>query len=110
MTDGTVLADRYELGDVLGRGGMADVHRAHDRTLGRAVAVKVLRETATEERDRARFASEARTLARLSHSGLVTVLDAGITAERPFLVMELVEGPTLGRVISGGPLGVEEVG
>ena len=72
-----VLADRYELGPLLGRGGMADVFRAEDRTLRRAVAVKVLREAAGDESDRARFVGEARTLAGLSHSGLVTVLDAG---------------------------------
>jgi serine/threonine protein kinase len=118
-----VLADRYELGPLLGRGGMADVFRAEDRTLRRAVAVKVLRETAGDESDRARFVGEARTLAGLSHSGLVTVLDAGfgVTAPgaaavaadaHPFLVMELVDGRTLGRVVQDwdGGLPLEDVG
>lgn len=99
-----VLADRYALGDVLGRGGMADVHRATDRVLGRPVAVKVLRETAADRADRLRFTAEARTLARLSHPGLVMVLDAGMTAERPYLVMELVEGHTLAQLCVDGPL------
>jgi serine/threonine protein kinase len=118
-----VLADRYELGPLLGRGGMADVFRAEDRTLRRAVAVKVLRETAGDESDRARFVGEARTLAGLSHSGLVTVLDAGfgVTAPgaaavaadaHPFLVMELVDGRTLVRVVQDwdGGLPLEDVG
>jgi serine/threonine protein kinase len=113
-----VLAGRYELGARLGQGGMADVYRGTDRVLGRPVAVKVLRESADEESDRARFVVEARTLARLSHPGLVTVLDAGIglraedagphtvamPTDRPFLVMELVDGPTLAQVLADGPL------
>lgn len=106
----TTLSDRYELHEVIGRGGMADVHRATDRLLGREVAVKVLRETAEDETDRARFSAEARTLARLSHSGLVMVLDAGISAAQPFLVMELVAGPTLSQACADGPLGPERVG
>lgn len=119
-----VLAGRYELGPLLGRGGMADVFRAEDRTLRRPVAVKVLRETAGDESDRARFVGEARTLAGLSHSGLVTVLDAGfgVTAPggadavsadaHPFLVMELVDGRTLGQVVQDwdGALPLADVG
>lgn len=116
-----VLGDRYELGPLLGRGGMADVFRAEDRTLRRPVAVKVLREVAGDESDRARFVSEARTLAGLSHSGLVTVLDAGFglgdadpvdANAHPFLVMELVDGRTIGQVVqdSGGALPLEDVG
>ena len=100
----TVLADRYGLEEVLGRGGMAVVHRARDRVLHRAVAVKVLRDTADDESDRLRFTAEARTLARLSHPGLVMVLDAGTTSERPYLVMELVEGQTLAQCCSGQQL------
>ncbi len=105
----TVLGDRYELGEVIGRGGMADVYRASDRTLHRDVAIKVLRETAGDESDRNRFTGEARTLARLNHAGLVMVLDAGISAEQPFLVMELVEGQTLAQLCSGGGLDADRV-
>jgi serine/threonine protein kinase len=115
-----VLGDRYELGPLLGRGGMADVFRAEDRTLQRPVAVKVLREVAGDEPDRARFVSEARTLAGLSHSGLVTVLDAGFglgdggsvdANAHPFLVMELVDGRTIGQVVQdSGALPLEDVG
>ena len=101
---GSVLVDRYELGEVLGHGGMADVYRGVDRLLGRAVAIKILRNSANDETALERFTSEARTLARLSHSRLVVVLDAGFASHRPFIVMELVDGPTLAQVIAGGPL------
>ncbi len=107
--DAWVVADRYELGGRLGSGGMADVHRATDRVLHREVAVKVLRETADDETDRLRFTSEARTLAALNHRHLVMVLDAGTTADQPFLVMELVEGPTLAQRAAERPLGAAEV-
>lgn len=98
-----VLADRYRLDEILGRGGMAEVWRATDPVLDRSVAVKLLRDTADEEADRLRFTAEARTLARLSHPGLVMLLDAGINAERPYLVLELVEGRTLDQECGGRP-------
>ncbi|GAA1478260.1 hypothetical protein GCM10009623_27060 [Nocardioides aestuarii] len=107
-----VLGDRYELGDVLGRGGMADVHRGTDRLLHREVAVKVMRDLAGDDTARARFTGEARTLAGLSHPGLVTVLDAGLagaSAEQPYLVMELVEGSTLADEIARGPVAAAKV-
>lgn len=103
-----MVAGRYRLGEVLGRGGMADVHRATDTVLAREVAVKLLRSTADQASDRARFTAEARTLAGLSHRGLVTVLDAGVDEEHPFLVMELVEGTTLGARLADGPLPAAE--
>lgn len=102
--EGRTLAGRFDLGEVLGRGGMADVHRAHDRVLHREVAVKLLRETTANQRDRDRFASEAQTLARLSHQHLVMLLDVGTADDLPFLVMELVEGPTLASEIAAGPV------
>ncbi|MCX6397955.1 MAG: serine/threonine-protein kinase [Propionibacteriales bacterium] len=103
------LDDRYVLGPVVGRGGMAEVHRATDRVLEREVAVKMLRSTTTDESARARFAAEARTVAALNHPGVVTLLDAGIHDEHPYLVMELVDGPTLGeRLRTQGPLTASE--
>ena len=98
-----VLADRYRLDEILGRGGMAEVWRATDPVLDRAVAVKLLRDTTDDESDRLRFTAEARTLARLNHPGLVMLLDAGINAERPYLVLELVEGRTLDQECGGRP-------
>ena len=106
--DEDLLGGRYRLGEVLGTGGMAQVRRAQDLLLGREVAVKVLRDT-VDEVDRERFTSEAQLLANLSHPALVTVLDAGITEERPFVVMELVEGPTLAAALGPGPLPALEV-
>jgi serine/threonine protein kinase len=104
-----VLADRYRLEEILGRGGMAEVWRASDSVLHRSVAVKILRDTADDETDRLRFTAEARTLARLSHPGLVMLLDAGINAERPYLVLELVEGRTLDQECGGRPVDPERV-
>jgi serine/threonine protein kinase len=107
---GEVVAGRYEITDLVGSGGMADVHRARDLVLDRFVAVKTLRVHAEGAGARERFVGEARTLARLSHPGLVTVLDAGIDGERPYLVMELVDGPTLSRRIGDiGPFEELEV-
>ena len=93
-----VLAGRYELGPLLGVGGMAHVYRGVDVVLGRAVAVKVFR-LDVDGAELARVEQEMRTLARLSHPGLVVVFDAGGFdvdghGSRPYLVMELVEGPT----------------
>jgi serine/threonine protein kinase len=105
----TVLAERYRLETILGRGGMAEVWRATDAVLHRPVAVKVLRDTAEDETDRLRFTAEARTLARLSHPGLVMLLDAGINEERPFLVLELVEGQTLDQECGGRRLDPDRV-
>ncbi len=102
------IADRYDLGPVIGRGGVADVHRGLDTVLDRPVAVKLLRQETTSEADRARFTAEARTLAQLSDPGLVTVLDAGTSDDHPYLVMELVEGTHLAAALENGPLGREE--
>jgi serine/threonine protein kinase len=107
--DGVVVAERYELADLLGKGGMADVYRAKDRVLARDVAVKLLRDTAESETDRLRFTAEARTLAGLNHPGVVMILDAGISIEQPFLVMELVEGPTLGQACAAGTMSPQRV-
>ena len=92
-------ASRYVLGALLGRGGMADVYRAKDRTLGRDVAVKLMRERTTDTSERARFVAEAQILARLNHPNLVTILDAGISDEHPFLVLELVLGSSLSAAL-----------
>ena len=101
MGESVVLGGRYELCSLIGQGGMAEVYRAHDRVLDREVAVKLLRQASLEARDRARFADEARMLGRLSHPGLVTVLDAATSEEEPYLVMELVEGPSLADCCRG---------
>lgn len=96
-----LLGDRYVLEALVGRGGMAEVYRAHDRMLDRSVAVKLMRTVAAGESERARFTDEARTLARLSHPGLVTILDAATADDEPYLVMELVHGPSLAQCCRG---------
>ncbi|RJS45549.1 serine/threonine-protein kinase [Nocardioides cavernaquae] len=106
---GSRVADRYLLEELIGRGGMADVYRATDVQLHRPVAVKALREQAEGETGRLRFATEARTVARLSHPGIVTLLDAGLNDEQMFLVMELVDGTTLSRRFAEGLLAHAEV-
>ncbi|MFD6415830.1 protein kinase [Streptomyces sp. NPDC060194] len=98
-----VVAGRYRLDRLIGSGGAADVHEGFDLRLRRPVAVKVFRPEAGVdiEHDARR---EAVLLARLRHPGLVTAFDAGQDGGRAFLVMELVDGPTLRRLIVRGPL------
>ncbi len=91
-----VLADRYELGPVLGSGGMARVVEGHDRLLDRRVAVKLMRDDlSADPAVRDRFLREARSAARFNHPNAVAVYDTGEDGRRPWIVMELVEGPTL---------------
>ncbi|MEU7474778.1 serine/threonine-protein kinase [Lentzea sp. NPDC042327] len=103
-----LLADRYELDDLLGSGGMADVHRAWDTRLHRHVAVKLFR-VGSDLADAVRFDNEVKTLAALSHPGLVQVHDAGTTGGTPFVVLQMVDGQTLFERIADGPLEVGEV-
>src|SRR5439155_14364805 len=110
---GAVLAGRYRLAERIGRGGMADVFRGEDDVLRRPVAVKVFRFDTAAGDDRRRVDAEIRTLASLRHPGLVTVFDAGTADEpngdgTPFLVMELITGPTLGQRLAEGRLGPEQ--
>ncbi|BAJ29335.1 MULTISPECIES: protein kinase [Kitasatospora] len=106
---GRALNGRYELGEILGVGGMATVYRGLDHQLGRPVAVKVLNGgLADDPRFAERFAREARSAALLSHPRIVTVFDSGVDQGSPYLVMELVHGATLGLVLAEqGALPVE---
>jgi serine/threonine-protein kinase len=91
---------RYEVRSHLGRGGTADVFEATDRLLGRAVAVKVLREGMVPDPQAvAGFRREARAAAALNHPGIVTVHDVGMDDDRPFIVMELVHGEPLSDLL-----------
>ena len=105
MEIGSLLAGRYRLDDRIGAGGMGTVWRAFDTTLERIVAVKTLRpELAADDRLRARFKREARSVAALSHPGIVAVHDAGddTTGSEPvpFLVMELIQGRALSELLA----------
>lgn len=103
IRNGTVLKDRYRLDRMLGHGGMASVWRGHDRVLDRPVAVKVLSDAiASDPEFVARFRREARVAAGLSHPNLVRLFDYAEADERPYLVMELVQGEDLGAMISRG--------
>jgi serine/threonine protein kinase len=93
---GGTLGERYRVDALIGRGGMADVYRGVDIVLDRGVAIKVLTERDDKERDR--FLREARSMARLNHHNIVAVYDAGRDAGWSFIVMELVDGRTLGSV------------
>ncbi|WP_338782593.1 serine/threonine-protein kinase [Streptomyces sp. DG1A-41] len=99
-----LLAGRYRLGKVLGRGGMGTVWRAQDETLGRTVAVKELRFPSNideEEKRRliTRTLREAKAIARIRNNSAVTVFDVVQEDDRPWIVMELVEGKSLAEVI-----------
>ncbi|WP_406488026.1 serine/threonine-protein kinase [Streptomyces phaeochromogenes] len=99
-----LLAGRYRLGGVLGRGGMGTVWRAKDETLGRTVAVKELRLPARIDEDEkrrliTRTFREAKAIARIRNNGAVTVYDVIDEDNRPWIVMELVEGKSLAEVI-----------
>ena len=108
------LGNRYEVGALLGRGGMAEVHEGRDLRLGRRVAVKILKpDLAADPTFLARFRREAQSAAALNHPHIVAVYDTGddqlgespTAATVPYIVMELVEGITLREVLAtGNPL------
>lgn len=114
----TLLANRYEIGDVIGRGGMATVHVGNDTRLGRKVAVKLLKPSlANDPSFRIRFRQEAQAAARMAHPTIVRVYDAGeeTVAEHsgaevqvPYIVMEYVEGRALSDIVADGPIAPDE--
>lgn len=109
-----VLAERYRLGELIGRGGMAKVYRGYDLTLGREVAIKILDpELARDTAFRTRFRLEAQAASRMSHPSIVRVFDAGEDSSAtelpvPYIVMELINGTLLKSIISDGPVPVED--
>ena len=108
------LAGRYKLGDLLGRGGMADVHAGTDSRLGRRVAIKLLRPSlANDPAFRTRFRREAQDAAKMAHPTIVRIFDAGeesITDANgtetlvPYIVMEYVDGRLLKDIVAAGPV------
>lgn len=113
VDDGSrILAGRYEVGELIGRGGMAEVHIGHDTRLGRTVAIKVLRsDLARDPSFQARFRREAQAAAALNHPAIVAVYDTGedlvteptgAVAHVPFIVMEYVEGHTVRDILRDG--------
>jgi eukaryotic-like serine/threonine-protein kinase len=97
---GDLIADRYELEELVGTGGMSSVFRARDTQLDRRVAIKILHEHyARDPEYLERFRSEARAVARLSHPNIVTVIDRGDDDGRQFIVFEHVDGENLKELV-----------
>jgi predicted Ser/Thr protein kinase len=105
VDEGRKLGGRYRLLNELGRGGMAVVWRAADEVLDRLVAVKELAgRYAGDERFRSRILHEARAAATLSHPNIAQIYDFGESDEVPYVVMELINGPTLQQLVSDAPI------
>ncbi|NYI80249.1 Stk1 family PASTA domain-containing Ser/Thr kinase [Nocardioides panzhihuensis] len=108
MAEGALLAGRYEVGELLGRGGMAEVRKGTDHRLGRVVAIKRLRmDLASDPTFQARFHREAQSSAKLNHPSIVSVYDTGEEkavdgVAQPYIVMEYVAGRTLRDVLREG--------
>ncbi|MHC4548206.1 MAG: protein kinase domain-containing protein [Planctomycetota bacterium] len=101
--------DGYRVDEVIGRGGMGTVYKAHQLSLGRPVAIKILpQDLAEQEQFLERFHREADALSRLSHPNVVTVFDRGEIDGQPYLAMEYVEGTSLRDIVNGGPLPANE--
>lgn len=112
MSDGLprILGGRYEVGELIGRGGMAEVHLGHDTRLGRTVAIKILRaDLARDSTFLTRFRREAHSAAGLSHHSIVAVYDSGeetftesggAEIDVPYIVMEYVDGQTLREILN----------
>ena len=99
----------YEILAPLGAGGMGEVYRARDTRLERTVAVKVLPSALTSSPEaRQRFEREARTISQLSHPHICAIYDVGREGETEYLVMELLEGETLGERLAKGAVPLEQ--
>ncbi len=115
MTTPRLLSERYELGDVLGYGGMSEVHRGVDTRLSRDVAIKVLRaDLARDPQFQLRFRREAQNAAALNHPAIVAVYDTGEVESDfgplPYIVMEYVDGQTLREIVkTTGPMTQQKV-
>ena len=111
MAVSQLIADRYELKEIVGSGGMSSVYCAFDTLLERHVALKILHEQfGRDEEHVERFRREARAVAQLSHPNIVTVIDRGEEDGRQFIVFELIEGENLKELVTrGGPLPIRRV-
>jgi serine/threonine protein kinase len=109
VSRGSILAARYEILDVLGRGGMGTVYRARDRTLDEDVAIKILRaDIATAPGMAERFLSEIKLARRVSHRNVCRIHEYGEEGRLRFISMELVDGRSLKDLLAGGPLPAAE--
>jgi hypothetical protein len=101
-----LIDERHEIEQLLGCGGMAEVYRARDLRMGRSVAIKLLR--TVDPQSLGRFRTEIEVLCQLDHPGVVRLRGTGSHDGVPYLVLDLVDGPSLADVLVGGPLGVEQ--
>ena len=109
IPQGTIFANQFEILEKLGRGGMGEVYRALDKNLGRQVAIKVLPEEFSKDKERmARFEREAKLLAALNHPNIASIHGLDESEGQRFLVLELIEGETLSLRLDRGPLSLEE--
>jgi serine/threonine-protein kinase len=110
MSNPSLLNNRYRIEGRLGSGGMAEVYRAHDLTLERTVAIKLLRDDFSQDPSfRERFRQEAKAAANLSHPNIVTIYDFGFDEKQIFIVMEYVPGTDLKTIMeSRGKINVDE--
>ena len=93
---GKMLDDRYEIIELIGSGGMANVYKAKCHRLNRMVAIKILKtDMAENEEIRRRFQDESRAMAQLSHANIVSVYDVSTSGDTEYIVMELIDGITL---------------
>ncbi|WP_224364701.1 serine/threonine-protein kinase [Hyalangium versicolor] len=107
LPTGTVLASRFTLESLVGRGGMGSIYRARDTLSGQIVALKLLHVDSAEALQR--FSREAAVLAELRHPGIVSYVAHGTTADgRPFIAMEWLQGEDLAQRLSRQPLNLEE--
>jgi serine/threonine protein kinase len=106
---GTILNEKYKVEKTLGRGAFGEVYRAHDIRLKRDVAIKVLLDVGFEDSFKNRFLGEAQAMAKLLHPNIAAVFDSGEAGNRPFLVMELVEGSSLLEAVESSPAAVRDV-
>ena len=98
--EGKLIGNRYEILEIIGKGGMATVYKAQDQILKRYVAVKVLREEfTTDEEFIRRFNTEAQSAASLTHQNIVSIYDVGNQDNIYYIVMELIQGKTLKQII-----------
>ena len=105
LTIGSILAERYEIIEMLGKGGMGQVYVAEDQRLKRRVAVKVMKvSTPHSHESRRRFEREAKAVAALSHPNIRAIHDFGEEKGAPYAVMELLDGKTLRDVLRESPL------
>ena len=108
ITRNTVV-NHYVILDIIGKNGINTVFAAHDASLDRNIALKIVRSEHTDRASQARLVREAKAMARVQHPAIVTVHDVGSIGSRVFIAMELVRGTTLGGWLDAAPRGWRDI-